>query len=121
MADAACRHCGKPGFTRCRGLCYACYKTPAVLALYPSRNPWRSRAEPTEAELDALIAERRKAVPAWWEEAERHQSYLEAAGFIPTLDRDPQDRYTNGRAVRPSDRPRWGRTALFPVRLMMSG
>lgn len=30
-----CRHCGRDANDRGRGLCYRCYSTPAILALYP--------------------------------------------------------------------------------------
>lgn len=38
--DALCRHCGKNRQNRPRGLCYACWKTPAIKALYPARSKY---------------------------------------------------------------------------------
>lgn len=32
-----CRHCSKCVASRARGLCWTCYHTPEVLALYPSK------------------------------------------------------------------------------------
>lgn len=63
-----------------KGLCYRCYGShgkPGVRHLYPSLDPVsgvRSSLqyrEPTEAELDALIAEQMKCLPPWWEEETR--------------------------------------------------
>lgn len=38
-----CRHCHKADVKRPRGLCWACYYTPGVLALYPSTSPYARR------------------------------------------------------------------------------
>ncbi len=69
-----CRHCGKTRFHRCRGLCATCYKLPGVRDRYEPLGPHGRagargrREEPTEAELDAVIAEQRKRLPPWWNE-----------------------------------------------------
>lgn len=76
MADAhQCRECRRgiqlPRGAG-RGLCERCYKTPEVRARHPSLagGPARPRpaprGEPTEAELDALIAEQMARLPEWW-------------------------------------------------------
>ena len=67
----ACRHCGAVRWVRARRLCSACYDRPAVRELYPSRRSRTSgfEREPTEAELDALIAEQMRCLPAWWGES----------------------------------------------------
>ena len=59
-----CRHCQKKPANRGRGLCWACYYTPGVKELYPvAAKNRKDRGEATEAELDALIAERRPTMP----------------------------------------------------------
>jgi hypothetical protein len=72
QVDAICRHCGKKKVNRPRGLCWACYYTPGVKELYPVTSKFAPRDEPTEAELEAMIAEqmRPENLPDWWE-AER--------------------------------------------------
>ncbi len=76
-----CLHCNirkaKPGYTA--GLCHRCSLDPEIRALFPSKskfNPnrhWQSGREPTEAELDAMIAERMKTLPAWWNKSNAHE------------------------------------------------
>lgn len=65
-----CLHCErrKPARGK-RGLCFACYVEPAVRALYPRRAKYD--VEPTEAELDAMIAEQMKCLPSWWHDESR--------------------------------------------------
>jgi hypothetical protein len=59
-----CRHCGKCKITRPRGLCWGCHKNPAIRDLYPDgSHPNRLKGEPTDAELDAMIAEQRATMP----------------------------------------------------------
>ena len=73
-----CRHCGKAKVSRPRGLCWKCYY--AVKHLYTSQSKFASAGakghdegpEPTLAELEAMIAERMKKLPAWWA-AETHR------------------------------------------------
>src|SRR5262245_23422506 len=38
-----CRHCGIYKRGRCRGLCYYCYRDPAIRALYPSSHSKHAR------------------------------------------------------------------------------
>jgi hypothetical protein len=67
---ARCLHCGGPtGVNGRRGLCRPCYNTPGVRKLY--RRDKRCGGlgrEPTEEELDAMIAEqmRPENLPSWW-------------------------------------------------------
>lgn len=68
---APCVHCGKKRPNRPRGLCWQCYYTPGVRELYGVRGKFgaygrRGLHEPTEAELEATIAEQRKKLPKWW-------------------------------------------------------
>lgn len=67
-----CLHCHKNKVNRPRGLCWTCYYTPGVRELFApgSGNPktakfagQRGNNEPTEAELDAMIAERLPTMP----------------------------------------------------------
>jgi hypothetical protein len=65
--DDPCRHCCQYPIGRPRGLCWKCFYTPGVRELYPILpNPNRRRSrhyEPTEAELDAMIAEQLPTMP----------------------------------------------------------
>lgn len=65
-----CRHCQKRNVNRPRGLCWSCYHDPAILPLYPPSSKYAPLSwlpEPTEEELDAIIAEQMQCLPAWWE------------------------------------------------------
>lgn len=62
-----CRHCHtNKAIQDKRLLCFACYMTPAIRRLYPSRVANENRE--TMEELDALIAEqmRPENLPSWW-------------------------------------------------------
>jgi hypothetical protein len=65
-----CAHCRRRWAGRKnRGLCQTCWLVPDVRLAQPGRVPARvSRPdhEPTEAELEALIAEQERNLPAWW-------------------------------------------------------
>lgn len=66
-----CRHCNARHINRPLGLCWTCYYMPAVRQLYPSESIYtRHYDEPTEEELDAIIAEQRESLPAWWDKAD---------------------------------------------------
>lgn len=64
-----CRHCGRDKVNRPRGLCWTCYYTPGVRAMFPVTSKYGEKAvrvdtdEPTEAELDAMIAEQLPTMP----------------------------------------------------------
>lgn len=70
-----CLHCREPaGVNVRRGLCRRCYTTAAIRRKYPrdeSRAPGR---EPTEEELDAMIAEQRANLPPWWDAETRRMN-----------------------------------------------
>lgn len=75
-----CLHCGtRPAGKWVRGLCLACYRTPAVRALYPTRHRGRRpkggwEPEPTAAELEETIRQQLACLPDWWFfEAERER------------------------------------------------
>jgi hypothetical protein len=64
--------------SRPRQLCYTCHADRTVRALYPTNSRGEAlHDDATDAELDALIAERRKNLPAWYVAIE--QANLEAA------------------------------------------
>lgn len=66
-----CRHCQIRKSSRPRGLCRSCYENPAIRGQYSSLSKCAPRGEPTEAELEQMIAEQRRCLPEWWgEEAE---------------------------------------------------
>src|SRR5262245_53355181 len=80
-----CRHCGHVYGNYGRGLCYSCYRKPEVKVQYPPM-PHRDRVrkdqhpndyEPTEEELDAVIAEQLANLPPWWQTDVRRQVKLE--------------------------------------------
>jgi hypothetical protein len=60
---------------RPRGLCWVCYYTPGLKEGYGAgkTKPMGLDHEPTEAELDALIAEQMKPenLPGWWDAEEK--------------------------------------------------
>lgn len=82
-----CQHCPRLLSNRVgrgRGLCTRCYEDRAVRDLYPRRKSGPKDCdtppvddEPTEAELDALIAEQLKRLPVWWDEDCRAQREAE--------------------------------------------
>lgn len=62
-----CRHCkDNPEGFGCRGMCWKCYKDPKVRTLYPGCKYRPSGPEPTEAELEGMIAEQMANLPKWW-------------------------------------------------------
>lgn len=68
-----CRHCHRCVAKR-RGLCYAHYYDKEVRAMYaPVARTADGRLatdpEPTEAELDLMIAEQMMNLPDWWDSA----------------------------------------------------
>jgi hypothetical protein len=72
-----CLHCARTmGRLYARGLCSKCYRVRTVRALYPPRGEaGRAGAkgyepEPTEAEVDALVAEQMANLPDWWSREE---------------------------------------------------
>lgn len=69
-----CRHCSGPcGFPR-RGLCFRCYRDPAIRERYRPllKNVGRGRPEeweePTQQQVDDCVAEQSKPenLPDWW-------------------------------------------------------
>lgn len=63
-----CLHCNQPRAISGRGLCTTCYTTPAIRRLYPviERGHIPRYREPTEEEVEAMVAEQMKNLPAWW-------------------------------------------------------
>lgn len=53
-------------------LCRECYNTPEILGLYKAMTTgWPKGYEPTEEELEVVIAEQRQCLPDWWEQDEQ--------------------------------------------------
>lgn len=71
-----CLHCGRnKSVTRVRGLCSKCYDDRDVRAQYPDGRSAPREDDPSEAELEALIAEQMQRLPKWWAaEVEREQA-----------------------------------------------
>ena len=67
-----CRNCGDPNrAARQRGLCWKCNADPVVRAKFPPdkrgrRTGQKYHDDPTEEELDAIIAEQLRNLPPWW-------------------------------------------------------
>lgn len=70
-----CVHCQKRLAKRPRGLCWGCHSNLEIRALYPPKgaagqygSTGHTYHEPSEAELDAMIAEQMKPenLPRWW-------------------------------------------------------
>lgn len=70
-----CRHCGIwAGLSNKRWLCGPCFRDRSIRDLYPlslraiKTRPVRTDPyhEPTEAELEVIIAEQMKCLPEWW-------------------------------------------------------
>lgn len=68
MARPPCSHCRRCPVGKSRragrlGLCVSCFAAGIGRAERPPRDD-----EPTEADLDALIAEQRANLPPWWKD-----------------------------------------------------
>lgn len=72
-----CQHCRTRFVNRSRDLCWECYYTPDIKALYRPKNRTANDPEPTMAELDAMIAEQMQCLPKWWRKDVRRQRRLE--------------------------------------------
>jgi hypothetical protein len=72
-----CRHCPRRrNAGGRRGLCLVCYRNPKIREQYCRYA--QGEREPTETELDALIAQRMQCLPEWWYEeveAEKNRNY----------------------------------------------
>ena len=64
-----CRHCLRHKVSRPRGLCWTCYYKPGVRDLYPATGKFAPKPEPTEEELERMIAEQSQSLPSWWDRA----------------------------------------------------
>lgn len=72
--QGVCRHCNQGRATRSRKLCYGCFQNTDIRELYPrskrggvgGTNGKPKNEEPTEEELEAIIAEQMKRLPKWW-------------------------------------------------------
>jgi hypothetical protein len=68
MTRPKCLHCrrNKPGHGN-RGLCRGCWNDPRVRNRYREIRATGPTGEPTEAEVEAMVAEQRNRLPAWWD------------------------------------------------------
>lgn len=69
--DGLCGHCRQHEQEAGKfGLCGECYKIPAVFRRFMGREAKRRAAyEPTEQEIEALVAEQMQNLPDWWFES----------------------------------------------------
>lgn len=72
MRGGNCKHCGTPyKWLAGRGLCQSCHRNPEIKALYPLlQNRQHSPKEETLEDLERLIAEQMRNLPAWWHESQ---------------------------------------------------
>lgn len=94
-----CLHCHQTKDLAGRGLCHSCYGKKGVRCEYPPLNGrgggnYAHRTEPTEEELEAMIAEQMKNLPPWWEKERRAQA---EADVPPLLAKAHYNRKCKGR------------------------
>ncbi len=64
-----CRHCGHAVVSlRPRGLCWTCFSSSTIRASYLPLAGGYEDPEPTQEEVDAMVAEGMLCLPAWWNE-----------------------------------------------------
>lgn len=63
MPAVACRHCRRAKVNRPRGLCWTCYYTPGVVALYPSTSKYARRGVGHGHRVHAPLPEPTDALP----------------------------------------------------------
>lgn len=61
-----CNGCGNIRFHHCRGLCRGCFGDPVIRAKFPPKNAGGICHEPTEEEVEAIVAEQYNNLPDWW-------------------------------------------------------
>lgn len=79
---SACRHCGQTRPLQSRGLCWGCYGKPKVRDLYPSGGCGDGQGEPTQEEVDRMVAEGLANLPDWWQRDAEKQTQPWEAPFI---------------------------------------
>lgn len=68
-SHSRCRHCQRRFSCKPRGLCSTCF---ADMSIREQHAPLKERPrEPTEAELETMIAEQMACLPAWWDKEAR--------------------------------------------------
>lgn len=75
-----CRHCSRRHAGRPRGLCSQCYYAPGVRDMYPVTSKFAPSFEPTEAEVERVVAEQYANLPDWWDKESRRQ--YESEGLL---------------------------------------
>lgn len=114
---ANCRHCNRYQTVHSRGLCWTCYRTPGLKDQYPpmpkaeasrlgakasleKRQAMREEfgtEEPTDEQLEAMIAEQRKKLPRWWkDDAEQERRKEPGEGLTIRVFRLVRRRITEG-------------------------
>ena len=75
MAFGACLHCGLTRRLKGRSLCPSCYQRPGVKEQYQLvKKSYRPKGyEPTEEELNVMIAEQLQRKPRWYVEEEERR------------------------------------------------
>jgi hypothetical protein len=76
----ACANCGVVRRINARGLCCCCYYRLDVRRIHPPTQPNTREPEPTEAELEATIAEQMQCLPDWWERESMMMQQHEESG-----------------------------------------
>lgn len=72
-----CKHCGKNNRIRARGLCSECYKNADIRSQYGRRLESHGRGEPTEEEVERIIAEQMALPLPWWWDHETKRMRME--------------------------------------------
>jgi len=67
-----CLECKKyAGQSGKRWLCVGCFADRAIREKYPTKHGTTKYGEPTEAELNQMIAEQMRCLPPWWHESQK--------------------------------------------------
>lgn len=61
-----CVHCKKNRQSKPRGLCFPCFQDRSIRCQYATATGREAKREPTEEELNAMIEEGYRNLPAWW-------------------------------------------------------
>lgn len=73
-----CKHCKRNGSIRARGLCSECYKNADIRSQYGRRRlESHGRGEPTEEDVERIIAEQMALPLPWWWDLETRRMRME--------------------------------------------
>lgn len=85
MAHAVCAHCKEYRWMNGRGLCQRCHKNPEIREAHePIRNCATGR-EPTDEELEAIIAEQMANLPDWWNDSSERELRSAREPHVPKV------------------------------------